>query len=523
MGTETEYAISGKMAGKPVPPEALYDLLNDAVRGERAWVADEAGPRGSFLANGSRLYLDCGGHPEYATPECSTPLEVACYDKAGELLLATARDLAVREHAGLELTVVKNNVAGVCPEGATWGCHEAHTAWVPLETAAPQLIPHLVSRVFYAGAGCLAAQPGGSGFELSQRARHLVQLIGPETTSNRALFCTRANKSYDSAAEGWRRVHLIAKDSLRSSFGTYLTFATTGLLFLMLNERRTIGKGLALTDALSAVRAFSRDPRLQVRVPLADGRRLSAVEIQEVYLSECEQAVPGGDFPAWATEALGHWRRTLEAARDPLCLAGQLDAYTKLIIYNHRLRQAGCSWSELSQALDVLSMLRRQFQPAVIQALLAEDTSGLEQRMQLANAEAVKVADACRPGRLDRLRFAARLQAADLNYHELGGVFDQLVQSRRLHEMVERADVERAVQQPPSAGRAAVRGTFIGQNRESGWAGSWAHLYHPPSGKLVEMRDPFSDKFTLTGANKQARAGAGGSSIREIVSRFLGR
>ena len=39
--------------------------------------------RNTVLTNGARLYED-HGHPEYATPECTTPIQAVVYDKAGE-------------------------------------------------------------------------------------------------------------------------------------------------------------------------------------------------------------------------------------------------------------------------------------------------------------------------------------------------------------------------------------------------------------------------------------------------------
>ena len=46
-----------------------------------------AGRRNVFLANGARLYLDVGSHPEYATPECDSILDLVTHDKAGERIL----------------------------------------------------------------------------------------------------------------------------------------------------------------------------------------------------------------------------------------------------------------------------------------------------------------------------------------------------------------------------------------------------------------------------------------------------
>ena len=42
-----------------------------------------------FLENGVCFYLDTGNHPEYATPERSSPKDVVIYYKADEPLLET--------------------------------------------------------------------------------------------------------------------------------------------------------------------------------------------------------------------------------------------------------------------------------------------------------------------------------------------------------------------------------------------------------------------------------------------------
>jgi len=47
-----------------------------------------------FLENGSRLYLDVGSHPEYATAECDSLRDVVAQDKAGEAILRELVDYA---------------------------------------------------------------------------------------------------------------------------------------------------------------------------------------------------------------------------------------------------------------------------------------------------------------------------------------------------------------------------------------------------------------------------------------------
>jgi proteasome accessory factor A len=494
MGSETEYAVSGRNGRGPISAEEVYVLLYDALRQERRWLPDMNGGRSIFLEQGGRYYLDAGAHPEYATPECFTPAQVACYDLAGERLLELARGRAGRDHPGIKITILKNNLGPLLPGTFTWGNHESYLCWVPLESAAAQLIPHLVSRLPYAGAGCFARNGEGMGFELSQRARHLYFVTGTETTHARAIFCTRVRKTSDASEDGWTRAHLIGKDSQRAGYAIALTFGVTGLLFLLVNDKRKVGKGLALADPVQALRAFSLDPWLKVRVPLADGRRFTALEIQEAYLAECEREVQkGSGFPPWVFDVLRHWRQTLEAlAKDPLRLAGRLDAYTKLFIYEHELRRAGCSWGVLQQALKVVEKLRASYPDGVVRAVLAEEPHALPVAAQPAYGQAVAEAEASRPGRLDRLRFTVRLQALDLNYHELGGFYDPRTPSALDGDLAPYPDeVERATREAPPGGRAALRAEFIRSTRESGWACDWQYVLHGPTGTFVDLRNPF--------------------------------
>jgi hypothetical protein len=498
MGSETEYAVSGRTAGKPLPTAQVHDLLLEALRRERLWLPEPLGTRGMYLENGSRFYLDTGDHPEYATPECTTPAQVARYDKAGERLLELARARVVEEHPGHEVTVLKNNLSPVCPDQVTWATHESYTCWVPVAKAAEALIPHLVSRIVYAGAGCLSAAPEGCGFELSQRARHLVAVQGDSTTDRRSIFGTRQRGARDgSARKGWARAHLLGKDSQRAPFGTYLTFGTTGLLFLLVNAGRRVGKGLQLADPVRALGVLSRDPRLRARVPLADGRSLTALEIQESYLAECEAGLPGGDFPPWAQEVLGHWRQTLAAlADDPLRLARQLDPYWKLLAYGDQLRRARYTWADLRQGLGDLATLRRTYVPEVVRAVLAEDPAGLSVEGMARFPEAIASLAPDRPGRLDRLRLAVRLSALDLRYHEVGGLYDGLTATGHVQGVVVGpADVEAATREAPPQGRAAVRGQCIKDLQQGGWLCEWRYLCHLPSGDFIDLRNPFGHEL----------------------------
>ncbi|HZY88832.1 MAG TPA: proteasome accessory factor PafA2 family protein [Gemmataceae bacterium] len=494
MGSETEYAASGRdESGALLCGEEVYDLLAEVVRRERRWLPDANDGCGTFLENGARLYLDCG-HPEYATPECRAPEQVVCHERAGEELLALARREVLRARPGLRLSVAKNNIDPVQPDEVSYGTHESYTCWVTAEAAAAQLVPHLVSRVVYAGSGALTAHPEGHGFELSQRARHLCHVTGGDTTGERAIFTTRVREDYDGAEGGWVRVHLIGKDSQRSPFGTYLTFAATGLLIEMLNRGHAVGLGLELAEPVQALRTISRDPWLRARVPLLDGRRLTALEIQASYLEECECGLQRGGLPEWAPAAVRLWRETLAGlAKGPLGLADRLDPYCKLLIYEHELLRAGYDWPDLRDALGRLKALRAGHGEEVVAAVLAGSAAGLAAEAVAGYDQALTQSGAGQERVLERLRFAVRLQALDFHYHELGGLYDALRAAGRVRpEVASAADVERATREAPPGGRAAARGACVRELQEGGWNADWGSLWQVPSNRFVDLRDPFA-------------------------------
>jgi hypothetical protein len=493
MGAETEYGVSGRRAGAWVDQDSVYDRLAAVVKQMRAWVPDHHGYRGLYLEHGGRLYLDYGSHPEHATPECHTPRQVTLYDKAGEHLLRLAREAVAARETTLQVRVFKNNLDPVEPEHTTYGTHESYTCWVSASRVCPQLVPHLVSRVLYCGSGGLTGHPGGVGFELSQRARHLHVVESDDTTSNRAIFSTRIRKATDGGG-AWTRVHLIGKDSQRAPLGIYLTHATTGLLIEMINRGLEVGKGLALVNPVAALRAFSLDPWVRARANLVDGRKLTAVQIQAEYLEQCERALQMGLLPDWAAEAIGHWRQTLATLETaPIRLADRLDAYCKLLIYEHELMRGGLDWPDLRLALQKLDMLHNLYSDRVARAVLDDSAHGLsdEERGHLTLArERLEVS---RPRVLERMRFANRLRAIDVQYHELGGLYDRLHDAGKMKDViVTAAEVEEASRTPPPGGRAALRGAWIRANRETDWRGDWQYVWQSSSGRCLDLRDPFN-------------------------------
>ena len=80
-GIETEYGVTCTFKGQRrlSPDEVARYLFRRVVSWGRS--------SNVFLRNGSRLYLDVGSHPEYATAECDDLTELVVHDKAGERIL----------------------------------------------------------------------------------------------------------------------------------------------------------------------------------------------------------------------------------------------------------------------------------------------------------------------------------------------------------------------------------------------------------------------------------------------------
>lgn len=87
-GIETEYGLTCTHEGHRTlsPDEVARHMFRSVV----AWGRSS----NVFLANGARLYLDVGNHPEYATAECDTMADLLAQDRAGEELMTGLVDEA---------------------------------------------------------------------------------------------------------------------------------------------------------------------------------------------------------------------------------------------------------------------------------------------------------------------------------------------------------------------------------------------------------------------------------------------
>src|ERR687886_767055 len=284
-GIETEFGVTCAFEGqrKLSPDEVARYLFRKVVSWGRS--------SNVFLRNGARLYLDVGSHPEYATPECDDVRQLVVHDRAGERILEgltvdAERRLAEEGITG-EVFLFKNNTDSA---GNSYGCHENYL--VPrageFGRLADVLIPFLVTRQVLVGAGKVLQTPRGAVYCLSQRADHIWEGVSSATTRSRPIINTRDEPHAD--AERFRRLHVIVGDSNMSETTTMLKVGAVDLVLRMV-EAGGVMRDLSLENPIRAIREISHDVSCRRRVRLANGRELTAIEVQEEYFERTEKFV----------------------------------------------------------------------------------------------------------------------------------------------------------------------------------------------------------------------------------------
>jgi Pup amidohydrolase len=309
---------------------------------------DDPSAANVILTNGARLYVD-HAHPEYSSPEVTNPADAVCWDVAGErVMLAASRELSAQP--GAEVVLYKNNVDG---KGASYGTHENYLVdrAVPFSTIVELLTPFLVTRQVFTGSGRVGLGAVGQepGFQLSQRADYMEAEVGLETTLRRPIVNTRDEPHAD--RQRWRRLHLIIGDANLFEVATYLKLGSTSLVLFVIERLDELADAsaasladelaaLRLHDPVADVRTVSRDLGLSTPLLLADGRRLTALEIQRVYASVARRAALRlGTLDDETRAVLDRWDSVLERlGTDPASCAREVEWVAKLRLLD-RLRQ----------------------------------------------------------------------------------------------------------------------------------------------------------------------------------------
>jgi Pup amidohydrolase len=322
-----------------------FDLSAPTLHAPNDSELDDLGAANVILTNGARLYVD-HAHPEFSTPEVTTPRDVVVWDKAGERVMEEAAMRSATVPGAPRIQLYKNNVDG---KGASYGAHENYL--MARSTTFPSIVagltPFFVTRQVVCGAGRVGLGASGdeAGYQLSQRADYIEVEVGLETTLKRGIINTRDEPHAD--ADKYRRLHVIIGDANMSEYSTLLKVGTAALVLDMI-EKGVRFDELRLSEPVRSVHRISHDPSLKLLVDLADGRKMTALEVQRVYFEKAQKHVEntmGADVDEATAEVLQIWGEVLDDLdRDPMSTADRLDWTAKLRLLEGYRERDGLAW-----------------------------------------------------------------------------------------------------------------------------------------------------------------------------------
>jgi proteasome accessory factor A len=431
-GLENEYGVTCTLRGQRrlSPDEVARYLFRRVVSWGRS--------SNVFLENGARLYLDVGSHPEYATPECDRLSDVVAHDKAGERILenlvASAQNRLEEEGIKGDIYLFKNNTDSA---GNSYGCHENYliSRHKDFQKMVDTLLPFLVTRQLFLGAGKLMQTPRGTQFSISQRAEHIWEGVSSATTRSRPIINTRDEPHAD--AERFRRLHVIAGDSNMSEYATFVKVGTMAALLHMI-ERDVVFRDLSLENPIRAIREIAHDMTGRRKVKLANGRELSALDLQWEYLDKTLRFARNVGFPLEIQSAVERWEYLLtNLEKDPMNLDREIDWVAKYrMLEEYRTRR-------------------------------------------------------------DIPMNSPRLAMLDLAYHDVDrsrGIFYLMQAKGMMERVVTDERIARAVVEPPQTTRARLRGAFIkaAKAKKRDFTVDWVHLkLNDQAQRTVLCKDPF--------------------------------
>jgi proteasome accessory factor A len=278
--------------------------------------------------------------------------------------------------------------------------------------------------------------PRGAVYCVSQRAEHIWESVSSATTRSRPIINTRDEPHAD--AERFRRLHVIVGDSNMSETTTLLKVGSMDLVLRMI-EAGVVPRDMALDNPIRAIREVSHDMTGGSRMRLANGREMSALEIQYEYLNRAKDFTDSSGLDAISKRVLETWERALGAIE-----TGNLDLIAREI-----------DWVTKYQLIERYR------------------------------------------ARHDLPLSSPRVAQLDLAYHDVHrgrGLYYLLQRAGAVERAARDIDIFEAKSVPPQTTRAKLRGEFIrrAQEKRRDFTVDWVHLkLNDQAQRTVLCKDPF--------------------------------
>jgi proteasome accessory factor A len=278
--------------------------------------------------------------------------------------------------------------------------------------------------------------PRGAIYCISQRAEHIWEGVSSATTRSRPIINTRDEPHAD--AERYRRLHVIVGDSNMNETTTLLKVAVTDLVLRMIEAGVPI-RDMSLENPIRAIREISHDMTGRRKVRLANGKEMSALEIQSEYHSRAAEFVDREGFGPVHRQMLELWGRVLKAVD-----TGDLSLIDREI-----------DWATKYQLIERYRAKR------------------------------------------DLPMSSPRVAQMDLAYHDISrtrGLYYLLERNNQVDRVAHEPRVFEAKNVPPQTTRARLRGEFIrkAQEKRRDFTVDWVHLkLNDQAQRTVLCKDPF--------------------------------
>jgi proteasome accessory factor A len=276
--------------------------------------------------------------------------------------------------------------------------------------------------------------------------------------NRRPLINTRDEPHVD--ASRYRRFHVILGDSNMSEWATALKIGTTALV-LDLIERNQAPQ-LEIAQPVDANKSISRDQTYDWIIELKDGRKISAIEVQRIYLraaAKMETERPSEDRQ-WI---LQEWENVLnDLERDAMTTRDRVDWVAKKFLLNALQDEEKLSWSD------------------------------------------------------------PWLQSIDLEYHNVdleSGLYYELARQGSVRRLVKEEEIKTAIFTPPETTRAFFRGRSVARFNDQIASIQWDELVFANGAlsRRVGLPEAFADA-RLDALNQAARNGQDFSEFIRAVS-----